>query len=174
MKNESDRMKIDKTIDHFRERVLKIRNNRINIKGFTEYDQKKVFDILAEKNLKKNFGIGLIQFIDFQKNTALNNKNSIKFFQYQDIVKFLYQKHNDLRSFKGWYEIWFDKKYGRQIRKLSKQFFGKSFAYSYVLNSRIKNQYRIFYYKKIRKFYEGAIDPRKFNPFRFREDHKME
>jgi len=60
MKNESDRMKIDKTIDHFRERVLKIRNNRINIKGFTEYDQKKVFDILAEKNLKKNFGIGLI------------------------------------------------------------------------------------------------------------------
>ena len=38
MKNESDRMKIDKTIDHFRERVLKIRNNRINIKGFTEYD----------------------------------------------------------------------------------------------------------------------------------------
>lgn len=32
----------------------------------------------------------------------------------------------------------------------------------------------MFYYKKIKKFYEGAIDPRKFNPFRFREEEKLD
>lgn len=74
-----------------------------------------------------------------------------------------------MRSFKGWYEIWTDQKYGKSIRKLSKLFFGKSFAYSYVLNSKIKGQYWVFYYKKIKKFYEGAVNPKKFNPFKFKE-----
>lgn len=35
MKQES---KVDKTIDNFKERVKKIRNSTINIKGFTEID----------------------------------------------------------------------------------------------------------------------------------------
>jgi hypothetical protein len=29
--------------------------------------------------------------------------------------------------------------------------------------------YRVLYYKKIRKFYEGAENPRKFNSFKFKE-----
>ncbi len=63
---------MDITLDFFKDKVYRKLKNTINIQGFTEKDQKKIFYILAEKNLKKNFGIGLIQFIDYLKNLALS------------------------------------------------------------------------------------------------------
>lgn len=50
-----------------------------------------------------------------------------------------------IRSLKGWQDMWNDKQWGNDLRQISIEFFGKSYAFSYIMNSKIKRAYKNSY-----------------------------
>lgn len=127
-------------------------------------NKKYDFQSLANRNLKLNLGTGLIQFLEFKRQRA-NSKNDKKNAGViQKILDFVLEKQNLLSSFEGWRDILMNREMGKDIRKLCKSFFGKSFARTYVQFAKIKKEYKPVYYKKIECFKEGAKNPMKLKP----------
>lgn len=130
----------------------------------------KKTESLALRNIKMNFGTGLLQFIEFKKSMA-NLEEEFEFEVKMDqLAIWVLKNHQNFRSFEGWREMWEDQDYGNSLREVSLEFFGNSFAESYVLNSKIKSHYQDAYVKKILKFFCGASKPSIFTSYYFGVD----
>jgi len=68
---------------------------------------------------------------------------------YQEMIEYLNSKKNKLNSIKIWKACWDDKKYGRAFNKITRTYFNKSYAVSYVVNSKIRKEYKPFYMEAI-------------------------
>lgn len=126
--------------------------------------KEKDFKSLANRNLKSNFGTGFIQFLEFKKDLLVFQRKEAKAKEVDEILGFLRSKINAFISFDGWKEVLLDKEFGKRVRRFAKEFFGKSFARTYVQFGKIKEEYKGVYYEKIKCFYEGAKNPEKLNP----------
>lgn len=122
---------------------------------------------LALRNIKMNFGTGLLQFIEFKKTMAGLEGNKEVEEKMDQLGIWVLKFHQNFRSFEGWAEMWDDAEYGKDLREVSLEFFGNSFSESYVLNSKIKSHYQKAYVKKIMKFYCGAMKPSIFSSYYF-------
>lgn len=122
------------------------------------------FKSLANRNLKSNFGTGFIQFLEFKKDLAEGKKRKKDVSFYENLLNFVRSKVNCFVSFSGWKELFRDKTHGLSLKKQAKEFFGKSFARTYVQFGKIKEEYKPIYYQKIKCFYEGCKNPELLNP----------
>lgn len=122
------------------------------------------FKSLANRNLKSNFGTGFIQFLEFKKDLAEGKKNKKDVAFYENLLNFVRSKVNCFVSFSGWKELFKDKIHGFSLKKQAKEFFGKSFARTYVQFGKIKEEYKPIYYQKIKCFYEGCKNPELLTP----------
>lgn len=150
---------------------------KISLKKKSSYKKKthrkkNVFKSLANRNLKLNMGTGLIQFIDFKRSIAKFKRNLIKYRKYDEILQHIVIENFNFRSFLGWKSMWNDQKYGNIIKKLSQQFFGETFVYSYIFFSKIKPEYKNLYYSKIESFRKGSINPEMFGPYLYNHNEK--
>lgn len=127
--------------------------------------KKKIFQSLANRNLKLNMATGLIQFIDFKRHMAQIKGYTSKFKKYNDILQHINNENFNFRSFLGWKSMWTDKQFGNSIKKLSQKFFGDTFVYSYVYFSKVKREYKKLYYSKVECFRRGSINPESFGPY---------
>lgn len=131
------------------------------------FRKKNVFKSLANRNLKLNMGTGFLQYLDFKRMMALRQKNLSKHHKYNSLLQYIINQNFNFRSFLGWKSMWKDKIYGEAIKKLSQNFFGETFVYSYILFSKIKAEYKSLYYSKIESFRKGSIDPETFGPYTY-------
>ena len=131
----------------------------------------KIFQSLAFRNIKMNFGTGLTQFIEFEKEMSFLEGRNQFYEEVSRLLNWLLLEQNNFRSFDGWRNLWSNEVHGNLLKQLSRKFFGKSFALSYVRNSKIKEVYKGEYIKKIIRFEEGAKMPAKFNAFKFKKDN---
>lgn len=130
-----------------------------------EKEQKpRNFASLANRNLKLNFGTGLLQYLEFKKDMALwKNDNKTQRF-YEKIIEFILGKQSQFVSFSGWRSLLRDKTFGKELRKICRRFFGKSFVQTYIQFAKIKQEYKETYVKKVECFLEGAKNPGKLAP----------
>ena len=133
---------------------------------FLQTAEKKTenFKSLANRNLKSNFGTGFVQFLEFKKELADFKKNEKEADLYDYLLNFLRARQTSLVSFAGWRDLLTDQENGKMMRKMAKEFFGKSFAKTYVQFGKIKEEYKSIYYQKIKCFFEGSKFPEKLNP----------
>lgn len=127
----------------------------------------KNFTSLAVRNLKSNFGTGLIQFLEFQRDLAEFKKDEKETQICRRLLNFLRSRLNSFVSFDGWKDLLKDKEYGKALRKKAKEFFGKSFARTYVQFGKIREEYKPIYHRKIKCFFEGCKNPELLNPSTF-------
>ena len=122
------------------------------------------FKSLANRNLKLNFGTGFIQFLEFKRDLAdfKNNKKEAQI--YKKILDLLFSKSGSFVSFAGWRDILKNKQYGKEIRRMARQFFGKSFARTYVQFAKITDEYKPTYFQKIKCFFQGSKNPESLTP----------
>ena len=123
---------------------------------------KMKLDSLSLRNVKMNFGIGLISYISFLSEYSYEKSDFEKANEYSKLYDCVLKDQTLFRSFEGWREAWRSEEYGINLRKVSLMFFGNSFAASYVRTSKIKKEYQSVYIEKIVKFYEGAANPATF------------
>ena len=62
-----------------------------------------------------------------------------------------------------------DEKFGSLLHKLSKAFFGKNFAFTYIKKSRINEAYKKEHYLKIKKFQVALKNYALFNAHFFKK-----
>ena len=62
-----------------------------------------------------------------------------------------------------------DEKFGSLLHKLSKSFFGKNFAFTYIKKSRINESYKEEHYLKIKKFQSALKNYALFNAHYFKK-----
>jgi hypothetical protein len=122
---------------------------------------------LAIRNIKLNFGTGLIQFIDFKKERAAIEGNKKRARLFSKIIDWLRIEQGNFRSFDGWRDLYKDPLNGKHLRIMACVFFGKNYAKNYVNCARIRPEYKLFYRKKIKSFLQGAKNPDKFTPSNF-------
>jgi len=127
----------------------------------------KNFTSLAVRNLKSNFGTGLVQFLEFRKDLAEFQKDEKEIVLCKKLLNFLRSRQNSFVSFAGWKDVLKDKEFGRMLRKKAQEFFGKSFARTYVQFGKIREEYKPVYYRKIKCFFEGCKNPELLNPTTF-------
>ena len=127
----------------------------------------KNFTSLAVRNLKSNFGTGLIQFLEFQRDLAEFKKDEKEAQICKKLLNFLRSRLNSFVSFDGWKDLLKDKEYGKAMRRKAKEFFGKSFARTYVQFGKIREEYKPIYHRKIKCFFEGCKNPELLNPATF-------
>ncbi len=75
--------------------------------------------------------------------------NCIKISEYEELISFLSTKKNKLNSIKIWRQCWEDKKHGRFFKRITRTYFNRSYAVSYVLNSKIRQEYKPYYLEAI-------------------------
>lgn len=127
--------------------------------------KKKIFQSLANRNLKLNMATGMIQFIDLKRQMAQIKGYVSQYKKYDDILRHINNENYNFRSFMGWKSMWNDKKYGKAIKKISQKFFGDTFAYSYIYFSKVKHEYKKLYYSKVECFRRGSKNPESFGPY---------
>lgn len=135
-----------------------------------KFEDEKKTESLALRNIKMNFGTGLLQFIDFKKSMYSLEQNIEGEQKMDQLGIWVLKNHQNFRSFEGWREMWENPEFGSMLREISLEFFGNTFAESYVLNSKIKAHYQEAYIKKILKFFCGASKPSIFTSYYFGVD----
>lgn len=127
----------------------------------------KDFHSKAVRNIKSNFGTGLIQFLEFRKELAEFQKQDAEALTCRKLLGFLRSRASAFVSFAGWKDVLTDELHGKALRRKAREFFGKSFARTYVQFGKIREEYKPVYYRKIRCFFEGAKNPHALNPASF-------
>ena len=118
---------------------------------------------LTFRNIKTNFGTGIVQYVEFLREMSILEKNFENQQKYREFGEWCNRNQQNFRSYEGWKIAWRDQKYGKTLRKICLDFFGNSIAKSYVLTSKIRIEYRDHYIDKVHKFFCGAAKPRLFS-----------
>lgn len=119
---------------------------------------------LSERNLKLNFGTGLIQFLEFKKDLEEWKKNEEKAGKLKRLIAFLLKNAKQFISFAGWKALMKDETYGEDLRRACRLFFGKSFAQSYISFSKVKEEYKGIYRRKASFFERCGKNPELMKP----------
>ena len=148
----------EKTISH----KCKVggRKNAQDSNGMTE----KKLESLSERNLKLNFGTGLVQFLEFKKDLEDWKKNEEKAGKLKKLIEFLLKNAKQFISFAGWKALMKDETYGQDLRRACRLFFGKSFAQSYISFSKVKEEYKGIYRRKASFFEVCGRNPELMKP----------
>lgn len=128
-----------------------------------EMTEKKM-ESLSERNLKLNFGTGLVQFLEFKKDLEDWRKNEEKAGKLKKLIEFLLKNQKQFISFAGWKALMKDETYGLDLRRACRLFFGKSFAQSYISFSKVKEEYKGIYRRKASFFERCGRNPELMKP----------
>ena len=140
-----------------------IEDGKISLKKNIAKDRK--FTNLAIRNIKGNFGTAIIHFVEFLKEISLQKNNKKKIREFSELHHWILPQQKNLRTFLGWRNLLTHSSLGKKMQRICNNFFGNSFAESYVLNSKIKKEYKVLYFDKISKFLEGSKHPKNFFSF---------
>lgn len=133
------------------------------------YTRNTKFESLANRNLKLNFGTGLLQYLQFKKSRTKEDRKEARL-QYQKIIDFLMSQQVSMISFAGWRNLFKDSEMGPLLRKAARRFFGKSFVRTYIEFAKVKQEYKKVYHSKVEFFRKGSkrpdlLVPAKYNKF---------